>query len=240
MAFNDRLKEARLSKGYTQEHLANLIGVAKSTLTGYEKGNSEPSMLIIKNIMNALEIDANYLWTDEIDKDTTFVATPKEREIIKKYRTLDEYGQKAIDLVLEHEIDRCTTIKEEQPAYSFVMKPSYQAKLSAGTGQYVFDDIPTDLIEVPEKYSYIDFVIKVDGDSMEPEYSHDDKVMIKKEKVHPGEIGAFVVDGEAYIKQLGENELISINKAYPNIEIKEGMRVDCMGKVVGKLEGNTK
>ena len=37
MAFNERLKEARIACGLTQEQLAIKIGVAKSTVTGYEK-----------------------------------------------------------------------------------------------------------------------------------------------------------------------------------------------------------
>ena len=51
MAFKDRLKEARLTKGLTQEQIAEKIGVAKSTFTGYEKGNSEPNMLTVSKIM---------------------------------------------------------------------------------------------------------------------------------------------------------------------------------------------
>ena len=37
MAFIDRLKEARLQKGFTQEQIAEKIGVAKSTYTGDER-----------------------------------------------------------------------------------------------------------------------------------------------------------------------------------------------------------
>lgn len=66
MAFKDRIKEARLNKKMTQEQLAQKIGVAKSTVTGYEKGNSEPNMLTVSKMMEALNVDANYLWQDEM------------------------------------------------------------------------------------------------------------------------------------------------------------------------------
>ena len=62
MGFGDRLREARISKGMTQEQLAREIGVAKSTLTGYEKGNREPDLFKIKRIIEALDIDAEYLF----------------------------------------------------------------------------------------------------------------------------------------------------------------------------------
>lgn len=61
MTFAERLKELRLRKGFTQEELANKIGVAKSTLTGYEKGNREPDLFKIKKLTQVLEVDANYL-----------------------------------------------------------------------------------------------------------------------------------------------------------------------------------
>lgn len=61
MIFQERLKQARLDKGLTQEQLAELIGVAKSTLNGYEKGNREPDFFKIKKLIEVLGVDANYL-----------------------------------------------------------------------------------------------------------------------------------------------------------------------------------
>lgn len=64
--FKDRLREARRLAKLTQGQLAEQIGVATSTLTGYEKGNSEPDMKKIEKIMSALGVDANFLWQDEM------------------------------------------------------------------------------------------------------------------------------------------------------------------------------
>lgn len=50
MSLNDRIKEARLQNGMTQEQLADKIGVAKSTLTGYEKGNREPNIPTLRKL----------------------------------------------------------------------------------------------------------------------------------------------------------------------------------------------
>lgn len=61
MNFGERLKTARLNAGYTQEQLANKIGVAKSTLTGYEKGNREPDVFKIKALAAALNVTGDYL-----------------------------------------------------------------------------------------------------------------------------------------------------------------------------------
>ena len=234
MAFKEQLKAARLAKGYTQEQLATAIGVAKSTFTGYEKGNSEPNMLTIKKLMEILEVDANYLWYDENDNSNSFVTSFIEQQIIKKYRLIDETGKNTVQFVLNDIYDRC--VKEPAPLYETVLKPAYQCGLSAGTGLYAFDDVPTEQIEVPIDFKDIDFVISVSGDSMEPTYRDGDKVMIKKQRdIKIGEIGAFMVNGEAYIKELGNKCLISHNKKYAPIHFNESMRIDCIGKVIGKL-----
>lgn len=237
MAFNDRLKEARISCGLTQEQLASKIGVAKSTVTGYEKGNSEPNMLTVQKIMQALEIDANFLWQDEMSNTTQLVITLNEKEYLKKYRTLDGYGKKQVDSVLNNEYNRVMEqsmeVAEESAPYTYT-KTEYITGLSAGTGLFVFDDIPSSLIEVPEKYKEADFVIGVSGDSMEPTYSDGDKVAVKKQPtINVGEVGIFMIDGNGYIKELGDGALISHNKTYADIDLTES--TTCVGKVLGKV-----
>ena len=44
------IKYMRKNKGYTQKELAEIIGVAQTTLSGYETGYSSPVFDIIKDI----------------------------------------------------------------------------------------------------------------------------------------------------------------------------------------------
>lgn len=107
MAFADRLKEARLKKSYTQEQIAEKIGVAKSTYTGYEKGNREPNVNTIGKLMEELGVDANFLWQD----DTTFpfeLTYDEMENLVKKYRALDEHGKEMVDFTLTKEWERST------------------------------------------------------------------------------------------------------------------------------------
>lgn len=97
MAFKDRLKEARIAKDLTQEQLGAQIGVAKSTINGYEKGNSEPDMQKLQKIMSVLCVDANYLVQDEdqaLKKERP--QTPDDAEVeanaIKLYEALLSSG----------------------------------------------------------------------------------------------------------------------------------------------------
>ncbi len=237
MAFNERLKEARIACGLTQEQLAIKIGVAKSTVTGYEKGNSEPNMLTVQKIMQTLGIDANFLWQDDMKQSLTTTLNKQELEHIKKYRTLDVYGKKQVDTVLSNEVERVKEqsleIAEESVPYMFA-KTEYLTGLSAGTGLFVFDDIPTQVIEVPERYKNADFVIGVTGNSMEPKFYDGDKVAVQKTNtISIGDIGVFMHEGNGYIKELGHDKLISLNKECSNIDINETTK--CIGKVLGKI-----
>lgn len=124
MAFKDRLKEARLSRGLTQEQIAKQIGVAKSTFTGYEKGNSEPSMLTVSKIMNVLKVDANFLWQDEMNSLTELVVSLDEKVLLRKYRSLDNHGKEMVDFTLEKEYERSKALAEQEDN-NIVKMPSY-------------------------------------------------------------------------------------------------------------------
>lgn len=109
MSFNERLKEARIASGLTQKQLAEKLGIAGTTVTGYEKGNSEPNVNTIGKIMDILQVDANFLWQDEMNALGGFQLNLKYNELehIKKYRNLDNHGKEMVDFVLDKESDRC-------------------------------------------------------------------------------------------------------------------------------------
>ncbi|CDE54993.1 dNA-binding helix-turn-helix protein [Clostridium sp. CAG:269] len=51
----EKLIEIRTKKGYTQEQMANELSVARTTYTGYEKGNVAPSLEVALNIKKILK-----------------------------------------------------------------------------------------------------------------------------------------------------------------------------------------
>ena len=60
MRIGNRLKTLREQRGYTQEHLAKLIGVSKSTLSRYEKGKTSPKMDVLEKM--AMHLDTTITW----------------------------------------------------------------------------------------------------------------------------------------------------------------------------------
>lgn len=236
MPFNERLKEARIAAGYTQEQVAEKIGIAKSTLAGYEIGSREPSIPTVEKIMKVLSVDANFLYQDGIDNSSMSYFSPEEQDHIKKYRSLDSLDKKAVDGLLDTLSNRRSEQSKEfiqlEPP---LLYPYYGHIASAGTGQFVFDDIPPEMIEVENNHINMqaDFAVGVNGDSMEPTYSDGDVLLIKKQhSLNKGDIGIFMIDGEAFVKEYDGDVLKSHNKAYPDILVSEN--TVCLGKVIGK------
>lgn len=171
----------------------------------------------------------------------TLVNNEQEIYLIIKFRELNDKGQKKAT----HYIEDLSKIPEYQkeptsaPESKIIVLPYFRAGASAGSGIFILGNEAEDEIELPDlpEYEAADFAIDVNGDSMEPDFSHEDIALVQQDaELFPGDIGVFVVNSNAFIKELGENELISRNKDYKNIPIHDGDNVVCMGKVIGKVK----
>ena len=88
--------------------------------------------------------------------------------------------------------------------------------------------------EVPEAAN---FGVRVAGDSMEPRFHSGQTVWVHQQpKLEPGEIGVFLYDGSAYLKQLrrdgGRVFLHSLNPAYADLEVSDALPLRVLGKAV--------
>lgn len=101
--FGERLRFLRQQKGITQEELAELLGVNKQTISGYERGVRRPagenSMEVYETLADYFNVDMMYLLghadmvvrlcgegTDPEDAEILLEVTPKELELLKAYR----------------------------------------------------------------------------------------------------------------------------------------------------------
>lgn len=72
MEMADRIKEKRLAMGYTQEELAEKLGLQKSAIAKYENGRVENiKRTVISNMAKILECSPAYLmgWIDDKDSE---------------------------------------------------------------------------------------------------------------------------------------------------------------------------
>lgn len=238
MSIGSRIKEARMALNYTQSELAEALEITTGAVANYENEVSIPKPEILYKLMNVLKCDANYLYQDMYNsKNNDFIISSNEQSLIKKYRSLDGYGRKAINNLLEVEYERCNTvIEEDMPAY--ITKPYYAVGASAGNGEYLFDDLDKTSITLPDTplNNKADLVIAVRGHSMEPTYYDGDKLLVKKQlELNIGEIGVFIINGESFVKELGKDRLISHNKQYQDIHCSDYDNMTTVGKVIGVI-----
>lgn len=112
----------------------------------------------------------------------------------------------------------------------------YEQPASAGSGNWLDYDNPVTYMTVvqDEQSMRADYMVKVQGDSMLPRFSDGDIVLIKKTpSIDIGSIGIFTINGDCYIKKMGQGELISVNPKYPNIPLHDTDDVRCAGEVIG-------
>lgn len=238
MSIGDRIKEAREHKNLSRSELAEKANVTMSAISNYENSISSPKEPVLLKLMDILDIDANFLFQDMVEKKPSVYLTPSESTMINKYRKLDTISKELIDIVIDKELERinndCVLNDNVVGFGNYKEIPCYPKLASAGTGEYLFDDIPTNTIKIDTReYPKADYAIQVNGDSMEPTYYDGDTLIVERNAVPEiGKTGIFIVDGVSYVKRMGNGELISDNKAYSNIV---GQYGECLGKVLGKI-----
>lgn len=119
--FEDRLKRLREARGLSQKEAAEALGIPPTTYSGYENNKREPNSTILIKLGRYFGVTLDYLLDyhcENLSKDenvkSNIIFTGKEEQQIKKYRTLDEHGKKAVDGLLDNEYERCAANKEEK------------------------------------------------------------------------------------------------------------------------------
>lgn len=111
----ERIKEARLRKGLSQKQVAEILGIAVSTYSGYETGKSEPDINKICIFMDALGVDANYLWQDYNQEETKKSPAPEGTE--DEEQAIDELEEELRSVLLKHGLLHGGDITPDQNAF---------------------------------------------------------------------------------------------------------------------------
>lgn len=72
MAFPEQLKKARLNMDYTQQQVADLMGITKSTYCGYETGKRQPDVAKIKQLACILNTSGDVLLETGFEQEPSF------------------------------------------------------------------------------------------------------------------------------------------------------------------------
>ena len=231
----EQIKKYRNIKGMTQQDIADALGESSGrVIYNWEKGIGRPDCDKLARLCDLLGVSA-----DELIGCKSMAQRPTATEwnTLQKYRVLDEHGKEVVDYLIDSEYKR-VRLSMKKPKPRMYKIDWFTLPASAGTGNILDSDLAEELL-VPEsaEAEQADFVISVGGDSMEPTYHDGDKVFVEKcDAVNVGEVGIFVVNGDVYIKELGNKCLISHNEKYKSIRIGENDSVYCCGRVIGIVE----
>ena len=112
MSFADRLKEYRRDRGFSQEDLAERLGVSRQAIGKWEQGQAYPEMEKMLALCAALHVSLDALMADELPEGCR-PTTPAPAESIL---ILSENG---INLV------RCISVMSSKPYRSRALEPKY-------------------------------------------------------------------------------------------------------------------
>lgn len=223
----ERIKARRKELKISADDIANKLGVSRSTIFRYEKGDIEKMPTeTLNEIASILHTTPQSLmgWYDS------------SKEITTIYNRLNSDRQTKVYNYAQHELEeqnKIIDISEYQENDIYL-----QSLVSAGTGILDLDPTYGEYVpyegEVPNHY---DLAFKISGNSMVPTFEDGEIIFVEK---YPNPInGAIMVvqiDEQAYIKKVYlENDnlrLVSLNQDYDDILADGNNNIRIVGKVV--------
>ena len=240
MNVGERIKQRRKDLKMSADELATSVGVSRSTIFRYEKGDIEKvGPDVLKKIAVKLNVSpANLMgWDDTPIHELKIPTSPIVQKITEKAVQLSTpRKQKVLNYAnkqLKEQNNKVIMIEENLFEYRVF------EKLSAGTGFSYFNDGNYDTVFYDKDLDH-DFASWVFGDSMEPKYMNGEVVLIKETGFdYDGAIYAVDWDGQTYIKKVYKEKdglrLVSINNKYKDkfAPFEEDPRI--IGKIVGNF-----
>ncbi|MCT3245500.1 helix-turn-helix domain-containing protein [Lactiplantibacillus plantarum] len=217
------MKSIRKQQGISADQLAESIGVSRSTIFRYEKGDIEKMPIeVVANVASSLHvslIDLMGISNDSISEKITEIVSklnPDRQQNVYNYadNQLKEQNGKVVNLPLV-------------------------GKSAANPAELTYGDVEIEHDDFTDVPHGADTAIRIQGDSMEP-LIHDGQIIFyhQQEEVENGEIAIVEIDGDGVTcKQIyydytsDEVILRSINKKYEPRHVKED-QVRIIGKVI--------
>lgn len=101
MNLASRLKQARKARGYTQDALANAIGVSRGVISNIEYEKTEPQVLVLHAICDVLQIEENWLTTGQGQMERDLDLEKSARLLSEIYNLAKELSEEEQDYILD-------------------------------------------------------------------------------------------------------------------------------------------
>lgn len=223
----NKIKELRLLKNMTQSDLADLLKTTKQTIGRYENGSRRANQDTLFELADIFGKNIDDFFPKEDNSSST-------KTILNNiFNKLEEPRQDKVVAYAKSELDdQNKVVNMKDYTYDY-----FDNAVSAGTGQYIGTS-QRETITLPVEFD-ADYVVPVNGNSMEPEYYDGDYIFIESTvNVSDGEIGVFEYYGDTYVKQLILEDdhayLHSLNKRYKDMLVDADSDFRVLGRVVGR------
>lgn len=224
MNVGQRMKARRKELKISADEIAKELGVSRSTIFRYEKGDIEKlptqNLAVIAKVLKTTPEELMGWETSQEDITTIYNKLEPKRQ--KKVYNFAEAQLHAQNNKVVHLFDHKETVE-------------VTAKVSAGTGITWLGDSTYDK-EVTSKPKHYDEAFEINGDSMTPLFKDGEVIFVEHtEIVENGQIAVVQIDDESFIKKVYIEEnamrLVSLNKDYKDIVAGD----DCDIRIVGKV-----
>lgn len=228
----ERIRFFREKKNLEQKAFAARLGVTANAVSNWECGRSRPDVNLLPAVCEALDITFYDLYNMESPDNPL---STREKALVEGYRRLSLGNRYAIDKAVE----TLGFIQDAESRPEIRRLLYFSRSLAAGAAdptEFEQDAEPIYLYASPD-VERADYVFNVNGDSMEPNYHTGDLALVERlsggASLRYGEIGAFIVGNETYIKQYEADGLHSLNRKYEVLRFGEDQAVYLIGRVVG-------
>jgi transcriptional regulator with XRE-family HTH domain len=242
--FADNLLRLMKAQHEKQVDIARLLGVSKSTVSGYCAGTQMPRMDKIETLAHHFGVSRAELIGDEspAPEPAPLPAEPEPTSpAVLVYEELNERGQ-AEFLRYGNYLRQQPEYRAEKPVLRFETIKHFLVPAAAGYASPIQGEDYEEIPRTADTPAGADFCITVRGDSMEPFIPDGSLVYVKRgAPLQEFEAGIFFVDGDVFCKQWctdyqGTLHLLSANplREDANIHIPRdsGRACVCFGKVL--------
>ena len=231
ISYGELIRAGRRNKGMNQEELGQLVHVGKNAVGAWESGRSRPDLNSIPVLCETLNLSLYEFFG---------VREQRKAEEPERFNSLFPKLSPVHQTIILKEMEALIDLQHESVRQKRKLIRLFRSDLSVCAGPSFFiGEGQGDEVWIEENIltRQADELIRVSGDSMEPEFHDGDLALVKHgTSLHPGEIGIFTNGDSGYIKIYQRDGLHSLNPKYPVMKFHDGDEVRCVGKVLGIAE----
>lgn len=237
-AFSNNLSYLMNKHDIDDTKLGGLVDVNRTTITRWRTGVRSPKLEKLPEIASVFNVTPIDLLKENMSEVSNENIITQINEVSSK---LEEKRQKRVLAYAEHHYS------VQQQGENIIYLQSYKDSkteevtvngyVSAGTGETLVDDIEFTVNYPAGVVPLHDFALQVNGDSMEPLFEHKEIIFVEENtSINSGQLGVFVVDGEAYVKKVfiyqDHIRLVSLNPKYGDMNFYGDSDVKFAGRVI--------